>query len=287
MDTVQELRNEAYKVIHETQEGGNSSSRIGNLYNGIIDFIDVLNDRTIDPYYYDDSALKEAIRRVDAAIAELDRALEAALALANQERQRLDDLVNTIDDEIQDKVSDMLEDAQWLEDHAKGIQEMVNEGEIYWKSEWDQNIEQYLQEVGVWAREGDVVKTQWTSITQDVASIESTVAEVQQDLAGRPTSTQWSQITQKINGIEQTVNALLYQGDVTEALQSSINQSIDDYLKRITTKNQVEFLNFSNYPPIISDLRLFVDPVHVNERGADIFTRALIDSLKANVAIGI
>lgn len=66
-----------------------------------------------------------------------------------------------------------------------------------------------------------------------------------------------------------------------------INQSIDDYLKRITTKNQVEFLNFSNYPPIISDLRLFVDPVHVNERGADIFTRALIDSLKANVAIGI
>ena len=84
MATIQELRSEAYKVIHETQEGGNSSSRIGNLYNGIIDFIDVLNDRTVDPYYYDDSALKEAIRRVNAAIEELDRALEKALALANQ-----------------------------------------------------------------------------------------------------------------------------------------------------------------------------------------------------------
>ena len=233
MATIQELRNETYKVIHETQEGGNSSSRIGNLYNGIIDFLDVLNDRTIDPYYYDDSAIKEAIRRVNAAIEELDRALEAALALANQERQRLDDLVNTIDGEINEKVEDMLNDAQWLEEHARGIQELVNEGEIYWKSEWNQNIGEYLQEAGVWARDGDIIKAQWTSITQSVGEISSTVAEVQQDLAGRPTSTQWSQITQKVNGIEQTVNKLLYQPGSLEALQSSITQSIDDKVARL------------------------------------------------------
>lgn len=228
MSSIQELREETYKVIHETEQGGNSASRIGNLYNGIIDFLGILDDRTADPYYYDDTALKEAIRRVDAAIAELDRTLDAALVLVNQERQRLDDLVNSIDGEIQENVENMLNDAQWLQQHAQGIQEMVNEGEIEWKSEWNQNVEAYLQEVGVWAREGDVIKTQWTEIVQSVDEISSTVAEVQQDLAGRPTATQWTQITQKVNGIEQSVNALLYEGETTEALQSSINQSIDD-----------------------------------------------------------
>lgn len=227
MASIQELREETYKVIHETEEGGNSATRIGNLYNGIIDFLGILDDRTVNPYYYDDTALKEAIRRVDEAIAELDRTLDAALVLVNQERQRLDDLVNSIDGEITEKVDDMLNDAEWLQQHAQGIQEMVNEGEIEWKSEWDQNVEAYLQEVGVWAREGDVIKTQWTEIVQSVDEISSTVAEVQQDLAGRPTATQWTQITQKVNGIEQSVNALLYNGETTEALQSTIDQSID------------------------------------------------------------
>ena len=248
MSSIQELRQEAYKVIHETQEGGNSASRIGNLYNGIIDFLGILDDRTVDPYYYDDSALKEALRRVDDAIADLDAALDAAIQLANQERQRLDDLVNTIDGEITDKVEGMLNDAQWLEAHAQGIQQAVNEGEILWKSEWDQNIEAYLQEVGVWAREGDVIKTQWTEVVQSVSEITSTVAEVQQDLAGRPTSTQWTQISQKVNGIEQTVNKLLYQPDSLEALQSSIDQSIDGKvasLKLETTYAKVKDLGDS------------------------------------------
>ena len=57
MSSIQELREETYKVIHETEQGGNSASRIGNLYNGIIDFLGLLDDRTADPYYYDDTAL--------------------------------------------------------------------------------------------------------------------------------------------------------------------------------------------------------------------------------------
>ena len=75
---------------------------------------------------------------------------------------------------------------------------MVNEGEIYWKSGWNQDIEAYLQEVGVWARNGDITRTQWTTIVQSVDEISTTVAEVQEDLAGIPTSLQWSQTTQLI-----------------------------------------------------------------------------------------
>lgn len=234
MATVQQLIDEAHRVITESQEGGNTQSRIGNLYLGIIDFIDILDKRTIDGYEYDDTELKNAIRRVDEAIETLDRSIDDALVIVNQERDRLDNLVNELDRDIENKVNRMLDDASTLEDHASTIRELVNEGEIYWKSEWDANIEAYLQEVGVWARNGDVIKTQWTEIKQDVSSIQSTVAEVQTDLSGRPTSTQWSQITQKVNSIEQSVNSLVYDGDVTEALQSSINQSIEDGIAKLS-----------------------------------------------------
>lgn len=228
MATVQQLIDDANRVIAETQQGGNTQSRIGNLYLGIIDFIDILDRRTIDGYEYDDTALKEAIARIDRAIENLDKALEDAITLANQERKRLDNLVNELDSDIEDKVNRMLDDASALQDHAATIRQLVNEGEIYWKSEWNTNIEAYLQEVGVWAREGDVIKTQWSEIKQDVSSIQRIVAEVQTDLEGRPTSTQWSQITQKVNSIEQSVNSLVNDGNITEALQSSIKQSIDN-----------------------------------------------------------
>lgn len=228
MATIKQLIDEANLVIAETQEGGNTQTRIGNLYLGIIDFLDVIDKRTAEGYEYDDTALKEAIAKIDEAIAQLDRAIDEAVALATQERDRLDALINGLDQDIQDKINRMFKDAAWLEEHASNIREVVNEGEIYWQSGWNANIEAYLQEVGVWARDGDIIKTQWTQIKQDVASIQLLVAEVQTDLAGRPTSTQWSQITQKVNSIEQSVNKLLYNGEFTEALQASINQSIDD-----------------------------------------------------------
>lgn len=234
MATIKQLIDEANRVIAETQQGGNTQLRIGNLYLGIIDFLDVIDKRTAEGYEYDDTALKEAIAKIDEAIALLDKSIEEAIALATQERDRLDNLINELDSDIADKVNSMMGDAAWLEEHARGIREVVNEGEIYWQSGWNANIEAYLQEVGVWARDGEVIKTQWSQIKQDVASIQSTVAEVQTDLAGRPTSTQWSQITQKVNSIEQSVNKLLYNGEFTEALQASINQSIDDNIAALS-----------------------------------------------------
>ncbi len=228
MPTIRQLIDEANRVIAETQQGGNTQLRIGNLYLGIIDFLDVIDKRTAEGYEYDDTALKEAIAKIDEAIALLDRAVDEAVALASEERDRLNGLIDELDTDIENKVNRMMNDATWLEEHARGIREVVNEGEIYWQSSGDANIEAYLQEVGVWARDGDVIKTQWSQIKQDVATLQSTVAEVQTDLEGRPTSTQWSQITQKVNSIEQSVNKLLYNGEFTEALQASINQSIDD-----------------------------------------------------------
>lgn len=57
-------------------------------------------------------------------------------------------------------------------------------------------------------------------------------------------------------------------------------QMFDDYLAEFASKNQIEFWNFSDYEPIQTDMRYFVDPVHINGPGADLFTRAIISRLK-------
>lgn len=58
------------------------------------------------------------------------------------------------------------------------------------------------------------------------------------------------------------------------------NQSFDDFLSEFCQKNQIEFWNYSDYEPIVSDMRYFVDPVHINGKGADLFTKAIISRLK-------
>ena len=60
----------------------------------------------------------------------------------------------------------------------------------------------------------------------------------------------------------------------------SKNQAFDIYLAELAAKNQIEFWNYSDYKPISSDMRYFVDPVHINGPAADIFSREIIDRLK-------
>jgi len=57
-------------------------------------------------------------------------------------------------------------------------------------------------------------------------------------------------------------------------------QIFDDYLEKVADKYQIEFWNYSDFPPIVSDNRFFKDHVHINSPGADLFTRDLINRLK-------
>ena len=61
------------------------------------------------------------------------------------------------------------------------------------------------------------------------------------------------------------------------------NQLFDNYLETFAAKNQIEFWNYSNYEPILSDMRYFVDPVHINGPAADIFTLSIINRLKESI----
>ena len=63
----------------------------------------------------------------------------------------------------------------------------------------------------------------------------------------------------------------------------SEKQLFDDYLVDFAKKNQLEFWNYSDYEPIKSDMRYFVDPVHINGPAADLFTKAIIARLKSSL----
>lgn len=279
MSTISELRTSANRIANETVAGANTASRIGALYNGIIDFLDVLNNKEID---YDDSELRQAIANIDQAIADLDEVLASVARLANEERNRLNDLLDQLDTRVRDKVDAMLGDAAVIERHAAVIQQGL-EGEIQWQASWNDNIEAYLQEAGIWARNGDVIKTQWTQIVQSVDSIQHTVAEVQQDLSGRPTSTQWSQITQKVNSIEQSVNALLYQGNITEALQSSISQSIDGKVASLNLETTYAKIDTERSKDIIE----WMYSTLKNESSADRTFNQIVSAGKSGMQNGI
>ena len=58
------------------------------------------------------------------------------------------------------------------------------------------------------------------------------------------------------------------------------NQQIDIYLQDFAGKNGIEFWNYSDYEPIVSDMRYFYDIVHINGPSADIFTKSLIERLR-------
>lgn len=56
--------------------------------------------------------------------------------------------------------------------------------------------------------------------------------------------------------------------------------AFDRYIERISMKNQVEFWNYSDFEPILTDTRFFYDQAHINGLGADVFTKAIIDRLR-------
>ena len=106
---------------------------------------------------YDDSALQ-------AAISALEQALNDANAVANQEKQRLNALINGLDESIRIKIEQLLDDAQW-------VQENLPENTPGGQSNFGQSdVEAYIQTLGIWAQDGDVTRTTWNTLSQNVSS---------------------------------------------------------------------------------------------------------------------
>lgn len=58
------------------------------------------------------------------------------------------------------------------------------------------------------------------------------------------------------------------------------NQAFDDYLEELAERNKIEFWDYSDFEPILSDKRYFADSFHLNSLGADLFTHDIIKRLR-------
>lgn len=152
---------------------------------------------------YDDSDIKDAI--------------DDLLDTSRSESERLDNLINTLDNEIQDKVEDMFNDVEWIQNNWP-------EGQTTGDSNFgEDDVESYLQRLGFWTTDGN-----------------------------GNTVTQWSKIQQDVDSINLAVNALSSDGEITEALQASIDQAVENgvaklnlsttYAKADDTKKVIEWL---------------------------------------------
>jgi len=79
---------------------------------------------------YDDSEIREALE-------DLQDAIDRANATANEERERLDGVIDDINDTVEDKVNEMLTDKDFLDELKEGIQSESNFG--------DDDVDAYLQ----------------------------------------------------------------------------------------------------------------------------------------------
>ena len=139
---------------------------------------------------YDDSSLIEALDRID--------------SITRAEQERLSNLIQQLDTEIQEKVNSMFDDAQWIRENV--AQNEYLHQDMTWIGD---EINAYLQQVGYWTTDshGNTI-TQWSKIQQSVDSISTNVNALSQNVDGRFTAVQ-SAINQSVDQKIQTAKTEL------------------------------------------------------------------------------
>ena len=141
---------------------------------------------------YDDSWISDEINGVKSNVLQSITRLDQFNTLVTNVSSMLDTEIQERDNNIQAKVEALMEDAAWL-------QENFPQGVTQWDAGWNQNVEAYLQTVGYWTTDDN-----------------------------NQTITQWSKLKQDLNSIETSVNSLKVDGNLTQALTTSIQQLITD-----------------------------------------------------------
>ena len=136
-----------------------------------------------------DESTEETQKVIDEISDQTTKDIEEALEDINKEKERLNDLLDSLDTTISDRVADLFEDAEW-------IQENFPQGVVTYDEGWNADIEAYLKTVGLWDEEDGDKTTKWSQIRQAIDSIDQTVASVKQTADGA--STAYSKLNQKV-----------------------------------------------------------------------------------------
>ena len=115
---------------------------------------------------YDDTDLRTAISNLQSALSDANTTVES-------ERDRLSGLINNLDQSIQDKIENLFDDATWIQNNfPEGSGSSSNFGQ--------QDVENYLQTIGVWTTDGQGnTVTQWSKLSQDINGINSRVTQLE------------------------------------------------------------------------------------------------------------
>lgn len=147
---------------------------------------------------------RDALNNLDNLIDQSIQGIQSDITDANQRISSLNDSISTVnsnlntaisnrDAAIQTKVENLFDNAEWLSENFP-------QGQTNWDSRWDSDLESYLLTVGYW----------------DV-----------DDQTGEKT-TKWSQLQSSVNSISSSVNDLKTNGNLTQAMTSSIESLISN-----------------------------------------------------------
>ena len=138
---------------------------------------------------------------------EIQRQLNLLATAINTEKTRLDGVITDIDNTIQGRINEMLQDAEFLDELKEGIQSSSNFGQ--------QDVDSYLQQIGIITRDGNQLTYGWSTLSQTVDTLSGSVNNL---------------IT---NGIDQTA--------VQAAVTASVNDAVANLdLSTMYAKKQAE-----------------------------------------------
>lgn len=213
--------------------------------------------------------------------------LDTANEVAAAEKERLNGLLDGIQQSINDMleqaeqdnasiqqlVSDVQNQAAAIQEHAEWIQNREEEDSTSWKSGWNANIEAYLQEVGVWARDNGITETQFTQLSQSVDTISSSVNNLQEDV--ETVKTQFSNISQTADSIETRVASVEQDLDTkaTKSQVSELSQTVNGFSTRVSNvetdvAGKVGSTEFSTLSQRVNSIDLAVQALTPSEDGS-------------------
>ena len=207
---------------------------------------------------YDDSWISDEITNIKADIIQAVARMDQFNTLVTNIGDTLDQEIEDRDANIQNKVEQLMIDAQWLQDNFP-------QGVTQWDSGWNQDIEAYLQTVGYWTTDGSNQKvTRWSKLQQQINSIESSVNNL--TVNGNLTQTLTTSIQQLINGKIAslqlgTTYASTEKVDNVEKLLAWMYSGLESSASEETTFSEMSSMAKNNFISAISDIRTQVNKV--------------------------
>lgn len=213
---------------------------------------------------------RDALNNLDNLIDQSIQGIQSDITEANQRISSLNDSISTVnsnlntaisnrDAAIQTKVENLFDNAEWLSENFP-------QGQTNWDSRWDSDLESYLLTVGYWDVDEQTGEktTKWSQLQSSVDSISSSVNDLKTNgnLTQAMTSSIESLISNDIASLSLgTTYATIASVDDVEKIVEWFYSGITSSSQADKTVAQMSAMSKSDFIAAISDIRTQVDKV--------------------------